>query len=67
LFCDGCLLKESLVSIIGYTNVSDFLLKRKKDIISDCISEDEIKKLIQLMVLSIYIDMKEYESKDKRL
>ncbi|MCX7966617.1 MAG: hypothetical protein N2596_08335 [Syntrophorhabdaceae bacterium] len=67
LLCSGCAFKDSLKSILGDLSATLFLLKRKKDLLEEKLPEDEIKRLIQLIVLTVHNDIKEFEAKDKSI
>lgn len=65
LLCSGCLFKDSIGSILGDSSAMDFIIKRKKEVFDETLSEKDLGKILQLIVLTIYSDMKEFESKNR--
>ncbi|MCX8110044.1 MAG: hypothetical protein N3D15_02200 [Syntrophorhabdaceae bacterium] len=65
LLCNGCIFRDSLQSILHDQSSTLFLVKRKKDLFDETISERDLKKLIQLLILTTHNDIKEFEAKNK--
>ncbi len=65
LLCSGCLFKDSLQSILGDSSAMDFFTKRKKEIFDENLSEKDLRKILQIIVLTIHSDIREFESKNR--
>lgn len=65
LLCNGCVYKDSLKTLIGESSTTLFLIKRKKDLFEENLHEKDLKRLIQLVVLTVHNDIKEFEAKNK--
>ncbi len=63
--CSGCLFRDSLRSILGNSSAIDFIIKRKKEIFDETLSENDLRIILQLITLTIYSDIREFESENR--
>jgi hypothetical protein len=63
--CGDCLFKTGLKTILGEKHSQSLLLQAEKDILDDKASETVLGKLIHLTLLTIYSDIKEFETASK--
>jgi hypothetical protein len=60
--CAECPFRDGLKSILGNRSSATFLANARKDVIDERASEDTLRKLIHLTLLSVLSDMKQSES-----
>lgn len=62
MICGECVFREGLKSILGSRTSTSFLAAVRKDLLEERLSEEALRKLIHLTLLTVYSDIKQSES-----